>query len=93
MPAEIKSKLEGAIAKLKDAVKADDTEQMKSIMADMEKEMHAFAQELYKNVNPQGNAQQAGPNPGTQNSGDNGSGGNGDNSGDGNVFDAEYHKD
>ncbi len=93
VPAEIKSKLEGAIAKLKDAVKADDTEQMKSIMADMEKEMHAFAQELYKNVNPQGNAQQAGPNPGTQNSGDNGSGGNGDNSGDGNVFDAEYHKD
>ncbi len=93
VPAEIKSKLEGDIAKLKDAVKADDTEQMKSIMADMEKEMHAFAQELYKNVNPQGNAQQAGPNPGTQNSGDNGSGGNGDNSGDGNVFDAEYHKD
>ena len=93
VPAEIKSKLEGAIAKLKDAVKADDTEQMKSIMADMEKEMHAFAQELYKNVNPQGNAQQAGPNPGTQNPGDNGNGGNGGNGGDGNVFDAEYHKD
>ncbi len=93
VPAEIKSKLEGAIAKLKDAVKADDTDQMKSIMADMEKEMHAFAQELYKNVNPQGGAQQAGPNPGAQNPGNNGGNGNNNGGDNGNVFDAEYHKD
>jgi molecular chaperone DnaK len=62
LPAEIKSSVESGIEKLKEAIKSDDTEQIKAAMAAIEKDMHAFAQELYKNANP--NAQQGAPNGG-----------------------------
>ena len=86
IPAEIRGKVEAGIGRLKEAVKTDDTDQIKAALADLEKEMHAFAQELYKNVNPQA-AGQPGPGQPSQNGPRN----NG-NGGDGNVFDAEFSK-
>ena len=96
IPANIKSTVEASIAKLKEAIKTDDTEQIKSAMAAMEKEMHAFAEELYKNVNP--NAQGA-PNGGAagfnpqdfaKQAGNPGNGGNNPPGGDGPVYDTDY---
>ena len=102
IPANIKSAVEGDIAKLKEAIKADDTDQIKAAMAAMEKDMHAFAEELYKNVNPNGaqgapNGGAAGFNPQdfanfAKNAGNPGNNGNGGNppGGDGPVYDADY---
>ena len=102
IPANIKSTVEGDIAKLKEAIKADDTDQIKAAMAAMEKDMHAFAEELYKNVNPNGaqgapNGGAAGFNPQdfanfAKNAGNPGNNGNGGNppGGDGPVYDADY---
>jgi len=100
IPAEIKSKIEAGLGKVKDALKTDDTDQIKAAMADLEKKMHAFAEELYKNANPNGGAQggAAGFNPqdfaqqaanAQQNAGNNNAGNKG---GDGPVFDAEFDK-
>ncbi len=88
IPGEIRGKVESGVAKLKDAVKTNDPEQMKAAMAAMEKDMHAFAQEIYKNVNPQG-APQPGPAP-EQPSQNEGPKGGDDNNGP--VFDAEFSK-
>ena len=105
LPANIKSTVEAGLAKLKEAIKTDDTEQIKSAMAAMEKDMHAFAEELYKNANPNG-AQGAQGAPGGFNpqdfanfaknasAGNTGNGGNGGNGnppgGDGPVYDADF---
>ncbi|MBQ4481263.1 MAG: Hsp70 family protein, partial [Victivallales bacterium] len=97
IPANIKSTVEGDIAKLKEALKTDDADQIKAAMAAMEKDMHAFAQELYKNVNP--NAQGGAGAPNGFASGFNpqdfakqaGNPGNGNPpGGDGPVYDADY---
>ncbi|MFA6929835.1 MAG: molecular chaperone DnaK [Lentisphaeria bacterium] len=56
IPENIKKPIEEGIGKLKKAVEANDIEQMKAVMKEIEGNMHAFAQELYKNVNPQGAA-------------------------------------
>ena len=92
IPADIKSKVESGIAKLKDAIKSDDTDQMKSALADLEKDMHAFAQELYKNAAPNAEAQQSAPQDfgGQQASGNGGQNPGAD--GEGPVFDAEFDK-
>ncbi|MCQ2403886.1 MAG: molecular chaperone DnaK [Lentisphaeria bacterium] len=95
IPAEIKSKIEGGIAKLKDAIKADDTDQIKAALADLEKEMHAFAEELYKNANPNGGqpgAQGFNPQDFAQQAKNAQAGNNGPKGGDGPVFDAEFDK-
>ena len=95
IPAEIKSKIEGGIAKLKDAIKTDDTDQIKSALADLEKEMHAFAEELYKNANPNGGqpgAQGFNPQDFAQQAKNAQAGNNGPKGGDGPVFDAEFDK-
>lgn len=60
IPEDIKGPIVDGIEKLKKAVEVNDTEQMKEIMKEIEGNMHAFAQELYKNVNPQGGAGGAG---------------------------------
>ena len=92
IPVDIKSKVESGIAKLKDAIKSDDTDQMKSALADLEKDMHAFAQELYKNAAPNAEAQQSAPQDfGGQQAPGNG-GQNPGAAGDGPVFDAEFDK-
>jgi len=54
IPENIKTPIIDGIEKLKKAVEDNDTERMKEIMKEIEGNMHAFAQELYKNVNPQG---------------------------------------
>ena len=92
IPVDIKSKVESGIAKLKDAIKSDDTDQMKSALADLEKDMHAFAQELYKNAAPNAEAQQSAPQDfgGQQASGNGGQNPGAD--GEGPVFDAEFDK-
>ena len=92
IPVDIKSKVESGIAKLKDAIKSDDTDQMKSALADLEKDMHAFAQELYKNAAPNAEAQQSAPQDfGGQQAPGNG-GQNSGAAGEGPVFDAEFDK-
>ena len=92
IPVDIKSKVESGIAKLKDAIKSDDTDQMKSALADLEKDMHAFAQELYKNAAPNAEAQQSAPQDfGGQQAPGNG-GQNPGAAGEGPVFDAEFDK-
>ena len=91
IPAEIRGKVEAGIGRLKEAVKTDDTDQIKAALADLEKEMHAFAQELYKNVNPQAAGQPGPGQPGPGQPSQNGPRNNG-NGGDGNVFDAEFSK-
>lgn len=92
IPVDIKSKVESGIAKLKDAIKSDDTDQMKSALADLEKDMHAFAQELYKNAAPNAEAQQSAPQDfGGQQAPGNG-GQNPGTAGEGPVFDAEFDK-
>ena len=92
IPVDIKSKVESGIAKLKDAIKSDDTDQMKSALADLEKDMHAFAQELYKNAAPNAEAQQSAPQDfgGQQAPGNGGQNPGAD--GEGPVFDAEFDK-
>ena len=104
IPANIKSTVEAGIAKLKEAIKTDDTEQIKAAIAAVEKDMHSFAEELYKNANPNGaqgapgGAQGFNPqdfanfakNAGAANTG-NGNGGNGNPpGGDGPVYDADF---
>jgi len=58
IPAEVRQPVEDGIARLKKALEADDTEQMKQIMAEIEGHMHRFAEELYRS------AQQAQQQPG-----------------------------
>ena len=101
VPADMKARIESALAKVKDAIKTDDTEQIKSAMAAAEKDMHEFAQELYKNANPNAGAQGgAGFNPqdfaeqmrNAQNQQQPGgdAAGNGGNDGNGPVYDADF---
>ncbi len=59
LPADLKSNIESGIAKLKDAIKTDDTAQIKAAMQAIENDMHKFAEELYKNANPNGGQQGA----------------------------------
>jgi molecular chaperone DnaK len=50
LPDEIKKPVEEDIAKLKKAVEANNTDDMKSIMEQLTSKMQKFAEELYKNV-------------------------------------------
>ena len=63
-----------------------------SALADLEKDMHAFAQELYKNAAPNAEAQQSAPQDfgGQQAPGNGGQNPGAD--GEGPVFDAEFDK-
>ncbi len=101
IPPNVKSSLEAGVAKLKDAIKSDDTDQIKAAMAAMEKDMHAFAEELYKNANPNGGQPggAGGFNPADfmkqaqqqqQQQGGAAPGGSGNGGGDGPVYDAEF---
>lgn len=66
LPDDVKKPVEEAVAELKKAIEADDTEAMKKIMSEVEGKMHAFAEELYKNAQSQ---QQAAGQPGAGQSG------------------------
>ncbi len=63
IPEDIKAPIVSGIEKLKTAIEANDTDRMKEVMKEIEGNMHAFAQELYKNANPQGDASGAGFDP------------------------------
>ena len=90
LPAEIKKPVEDGIAELKQAIEADDTARMDSIMTELESKMHAFAEELYKNVQAQQQAENAAqeappPSDGAENAGKETS-----SSEDGDVIDADF---
>ncbi|QSH42093.1 molecular chaperone DnaK [Lentisphaerota bacterium ZTH] len=66
IPEDIKKPVEDGIAKLKDQLKADDTEGMKTTMQDIEEHLMKFGQNIYEQQQAQGGAQpegaqQAGP--------------------------------
>ena len=58
LPAEVKQPVEDGIAKLKKAIEADDTETMKSTMADIEQHLMKFGEQIYQQAQAQ---QQANP--------------------------------
>ena len=53
MPDEVKAPIVDGMEKLKKALEDNDTERIKTVMKELEGNMHAFAQELYKNANPE----------------------------------------
>lgn len=57
VPEEKKKPVQDKLDELKKAMEADDTEQMKTLMEEVENQMHGIAEELYKNAQQQ---QQAG---------------------------------
>lgn len=89
IPAELKVRMEAGLAKVKDAIKTDDTDQIKAAMKAVEEDMHAFASELYKNKAPNGTQGGAGFNPGdfgAQGGATNADGGKSD----GPIYDADF---
>ena len=56
LPAEDKSKVEAAVAKLKDALKGTDTAAIKAATEEVTKEFYAVSEKLYQQANPQGAA-------------------------------------
>ncbi len=58
LPADVKSEIESGIAKLKDAIQAEDTETMKSVMSDLETKLQKLGEAVYAQ------AQQAQQQPG-----------------------------
>jgi len=102
IPDNIKQPITDGIEKLKKAIADNDTERMQAVMKEIEGNMHAFAQELYKNVNQQG-GQQGQPNidpnqfadfmkqqQGQQGGQAGGASQNGGKSDDGPIIDADY---
>ena len=77
IPADKKSQIEGALAKLKEAHKNQDIEAIDASMKELETVFHAASQDIY-NAQQQAGAQQQGPQPGA-NSGAQQGGNNGDN--------------
>ena len=63
LPADKKSVIEGALAKLKDAHKSQDLNAIDAAMKELETAFHAASQEMYNAQQQAGGAQQ-GPNPG-----------------------------
>ena len=74
LPADKKSQIEGALAKLKDAHAKKDIAAIDAAMKELETVFHAASQEMY-NAQQQAGAQQ-GPNPGANPNQGNGNGGN-----------------
>ena len=89
IPAELKVRMEAGLAKVKDAIKTDDTDQIKAAMKAVEEDMHAFASELYKNKAPNGAQGAAGFNPGDFGAQGGASNTNGGKS-DGPIYDADF---
>ena len=82
--ADLKKPIEDYIAQLKEAIKADDTTRMESVMKEMEAKLMELGQEVYKNA--QQGAQGAGPQPGP----DFGAGQQPHNPADDNVVDGDF---
>ncbi len=63
MSDEVKNPIIEGIDQLKKALEDNDTERIKTVMKELEGKMHAFAQELYKNANPEAGAGAGGFDP------------------------------
>ncbi|MCP3964861.1 MAG: molecular chaperone DnaK [Lentisphaerae bacterium] len=70
IPAEVKKPVEDGIAKLKDQLKAEDTEGMKATMQSIEEHLMKFGQSIYEQQQAEGGAQpEGGPQAGPQDAG------------------------
>lgn len=67
LPADVKSQIESGIAKLKDAIKAEDTDAMKSVMSDLESKLQKLGEAVYAQAQQ---AQQAAGGTSQQSGGD-----------------------
>ena len=67
LPADVKSQIESGIAKLKDAIKAEDTDAMKSVMSDLESKLQKLGEAVYAQAQQ---AQQAAGGASQQSGGD-----------------------
>ncbi len=86
VPQEIRGPIESSIEKLKKAIEADDVEEMKSLMEELQNAMHTVAEELYKNAGAEAAGAEAGDPPPP---GDNGEAAE---SGDPDVIDADFEE-
>ncbi len=50
---DVKKPIQDGLEKLKEAIQQDDTEQMQSIMSDLESKMHEFTEQLYRDTQAQ----------------------------------------
>ena len=67
IPADDKTKVQGGIDKLKEALKGTDTAAIKSATEELTQAFYAVSEKLYQQANPQqGGAQQPGPDAGAQ---------------------------
>ena len=78
IPADKKSQIEGALAKLKEAHKNQDIDAIDASMKELETVFHAASQDIY-NAQQQAGAQQQGPQPGASQGAQQGGNNNGDN--------------
>ncbi|MCK5804775.1 MAG: molecular chaperone DnaK [Lentisphaeria bacterium] len=85
IPDEVKNPVQDGIEKLKKAIEAEDTAEMDAIMKDLESKMHAFAEEMYKNVQAQEGQEGAQPGPDGEGQADQGK-----NEKDEDVIDADF---
>ena len=67
-PADEKAKVQSGIDKLKEVLKGDDTDAIKSETEELTQLVYQMSEKLYQQANPQGGAQ-AGPDMGGQNGG------------------------
>jgi molecular chaperone DnaK len=68
IPADEKAKVQSGIDKLKEVLKGDDTDTIKSATEELTQMFYQMSEKLYQQANPQGGAQ-AGPDMGGQNGG------------------------
>ena len=68
IPADEKAKVQSGIDKLKEVLKGDDTDAIKSATEELTQMFYQMSEKLYQQANPQGGAQ-AGPDMGGQNGG------------------------
>ena len=68
IPADEKAKVQAGIDKLKEVLKGDDTDAIKSATEELTQMFYQMSEKLYQQANPQGGAQ-AGPDMGGQNGG------------------------
>ena len=68
IPADEKAKVQSGIDKLKEVLKGDDTDAIKSATEELTQMFYQMSEKLYQQTNPQGGAQ-AGPDMGGQNGG------------------------
>jgi molecular chaperone DnaK len=97
--ADEKAKVQGAIDRLKEALKGSDAEEIKRLTEELTKEFYAVSEKLYRDAaaQQQGNPGAGNPGAGNPGAGNNpgagynpGAGAGGGNPGDGPVYDADY---